>query len=425
MIYLVLVIFFIMLLSKIPIVFSIGLASLLYIVMSGEWNMLMSMPQRMIVTVDSFALLAIPLFVLVGELMNTGGITRRIIDFCRALIGHFRGGIAYVNILTSGFLSSIVGSSNAVAAITSKSIVPEMQKDGYTNEYASSVSAASSIMGPLIPPSMVLIIYGLAASVSIGELFLAGIIPGLLVLIGFSIIAFFYARKHDVPKKVKTPFKGILLSFVQTIPALMIPIVIIGGIMSGLFTATEAGAVGSILAFVLGVFIYRETDIKQLKYILIRTGIVTATILIIAAMANLFGWILTMEKIPQTVAETLISLSDNPYIILLLINILLLVIGMFIEPFAAIFIMVPVLLPVATGLGIDPVHFGLIMSFNLILGLITPPVGLTLFIVTGITKVPFLKLCRGLIPYLCVSLILLLIITFFPSLVLFLPNLFS
>lgn len=423
MIFLLFIVFLLLVFLGQPIAWALGLSTLVYILMNDQWSFLVSMPQRMVVAVDNFSLLAVPFFVLVGELMNSGGITARIINFFRTLLGHIRGGIAYVNILTSGFLSAIIGSANAVAAITSKAIVPEMRKDGYTNEYSSAVSAASSILGPLIPPSMVMIIYGITASTSIGALFFAGIVPGVLLMIIFSVISWYLSRKMNVVARQRSSGKEIWQSFVSTIPSLFIPVFVIGGIATGFFTATEAGAIGCLLAFILGKFIYREFKMKELPEMLIRTGSTTAVILIIASTANLFGWVLAMERIPQIIAESLLSLTSDPYLLLLIINIFLLIVGFFLEPFSAILILVPVLLPIVTQLGIDPVHFGVIVSFNLIIGLITPPVGLALFVTSGITKVPVHTLSKTLIPFIVGSVIILFLITYFPPLVMTLPNL--
>lgn len=423
MVFLILFIFLILVLIGVPIAFALGFISLFYVLINGDFSYLTSLPQRLLVAIDNFSLLAIPFFILLGELMNSGGITSRILNFFRSLLGHTRGGMAYVNIVTSGALSAIIGSANAVAAITSKSIVPEMKKDGYSNEYSSAVSAASAILGPLIPPSIVLIVYGITATVPISDLFLAGVIPGLLVIVFFVIVAYFFSNDNEVTTKQKLPIKKIYLNFVIALPALIIPIFVLGGIIGGFFTATESGALGCLVAFLLGKFLYREITISILPQIIIRTGIATATIFILVATASLFGWVLTIEKVPQMIMQSLLSISNNPIIILLIINLFLLIIGLFIETFAAILITVPMLLPVVVQFGVDPVHFGIILSFNLILGLITPPVGITLFIVSGITKVSINKLCYSLLPYLFVAIIILLVITYIPSISLFLPDL--
>ncbi|WP_134704719.1 TRAP transporter large permease [Ammoniphilus sp. YIM 78166] len=416
--------FFGFLVAGIPIAMVLGLTSVVYILISGNFAFLMNVPQRMFIAADNFSLMAIPLFILAGELMNSGGITKRLTDFSRSLIGHLRGGLAYVNILVSMFLSAIIGSANAVAAIQSTSMVPEMKKDKYDEDYSAAVTAASSIMGPIIPPSMVFIVYGVSASASIGALFIAGIIPGLLLFLAFMVIAYFYARKKNFPTKERVPLSGILQSTLKAIPCLIIPIVIVGGIVSGSFTPTEAGAIGSFIAFVVGMFVYRELKWVDLPGIFTRMGLVTASIMIIVATANIFGWTLAIERIPQMIAEGILNISTNPLVVLLIINILLLIVGCFLEPFAAIIILVPVLLPVITQLGIDPVHFGVIVTLNLVIGLITPPVGIVLFVISGITKVPLSNLSRSVLPFIGAAIVVLLIVTYWPDLILYLPDKF-
>ena len=421
---LLIVVFFLLLFLGIPIAIVLGITSLTQIFIGGNSSMLASMAQTMLTAANNFSLMAIPFFVLVGELMNHGGITKRLTDFSRSFVAHFKGGLAYVNILVSMFLSAIVGSANAVAAIQSTSWVPEMKKDGYSNEYSSAITAASSIMGPIIPPSMVFILYGVTASASIGALFLAGIIPGLLLAVAFMVLAFFYARKNNFPIMEKASWGERNKAFLSAIPAIIIPIFIIGGIVSGFFTATEAGAIGSLVSFLVGMFIYRQLKWKNLYNIFLRTGIITATIMIIVATSNIFGLSLTLERIPQLVAEGILSISTNPLIVLLLINILLFIIGMFLETLAAIIIIVPVLIPVVSQLGIDPVHFGVIVSLNLVIGLITPPVGVALFVTSGITKVSVSNLSKAILPFIAAAVVILFIITYIPELVLWIPNLF-
>lgn len=426
MILLVFIIFFALVLLRMPIAFVLGASSIVYILLSGETGYLINVPQRMLAGVNNFTLLAVPFFMLVGDLMNNGGITSRLVGFVRTLIGHFRGGLAYVNILVSAFLSAIIGSANAVAAITSTSIVPEMRKDGYTNEDASAISAASSIMGPIIPPSMVMIIFAVAAGVSVGDLFVGGIIPGLLLAALFLAVAYIGARKNpDIVIRAKSSFLDIVKKFINTLPALSIPVIILVGIISGFFTATEAGAMGCLIAFILGKFVYKELTWKSMYPVLLNSGKVTAGILIIASTASLFGWVMAIEQIPQMVADLLLKISDKPWIILLMINLFLLVVGCFLEPFAAILILVPVLLPVINELGIDLIHFGMMMCLNLVIGMITPPVGLSLFVVSGITKVTVPRLVKSLTPYFAVSLIVLLMVTYLPQITTFLPSLFK
>lgn len=414
----IIIVFFLLLFLGVPIAIVLGLTSLSHMLISGNTSMLASLAQNMFTAANNFSLMAIPFFVLAGELMNYGGITKRLTDFSRTFVAHFKGGLAYVNILVSMFLSAIVGSANAVAAIQSTSMVPEMKKDGYSNEYSSSITAASSIMGPIIPPSMVFILYGVTASTSIGALFLAGIIPGILLAAAFAGLSYFYAHKNNFPTMEKASWSERYKSFLGAVPALVIPVFIIGGIISGFFTATEAGAIGSFIAFIVGMFIYRQLKWRNLYKVFLRTGTITATIMIIVATSNLFGLSLALERIPQLVAEGILSISTNPLVILLLINIILLIVGMFLETLAAIIIIVPVLIPIITQLGIDPVHFGVIVSLNLVIGLITPPVGVALFVTSGITKVSVANLSRAILPFAGTAFVVLLIVTYIPELVL-------
>lgn len=421
-----LLLFFALIGLGVPIAFVLGLSSFAYILIEGQTSLLLATGQRMVQGVNNFSLLAVPFFLLAGELMNRGGITWRLIEFAQSILGHFHGGLAYVNIVVSGFLSSIIGSANAVAAITSASIVPEMARKGYNLNAASAVSAAAATMGPIVPPSLILILYGVAANTSIGALFLAGIIPGLLLGAGFFVAAYFVSRRDaGIQRTPRVTTRQALRATLVALPPLSIPLVILGGIISGVFTPTEAGAIACVLAIGLGGFFYRELAWRDLPGIVLRAGIVTAGVLFIAATAALFGWIMAIERIPAIVAAWMTGLSSDPNIILLMIMASLLVIGLFLEPLAAILITVPVLLPVATQLGINPVHFGMMMSVNLVIGLITPPVGLVLFIVTGITRVSVVALSRALLPYYLGALVVLFLVTFVPQLSLFLPDLFK
>lgn len=418
------IIFLALLFLGVPVAWVLGLTGVIYLIISDNLSFFIAVPKLMSTAPDNFTLMAIPLFVLAGEIMNNGGITKRLTDFARSLVAHLRGGLAYVNIIVSAFLSAIVGSANAVSAIQSSFMVPEMKKDGYDEDYAAAVTAGGSIMGPIIPPSLIFILYGVAASTSIGALFLAGIVPGILLMIGFFVVAYIYARKKNFPTKEREKIKVVFKSFLIAMPALIVPFFIIGGIFSGQFTATEAGAIGSVIAFLVGKFIYKDLKYKHFSSILVRTGVISASVLIINSTANFFSWILTMENIPQLIANALLSISDSKWIILLIINIFLLLVGMFLEPLSAIIILVPILLPVIEMVDVDPIHFGVIVSLNLTIGLITPPVGLVLFVVSGITRVSFVKLSKAITPFVLVSIIVLLIITYIPIIVTFLPDMF-
>lgn len=408
--------FFLLLLLGVPIAFVLGISSIIYIATTGNIGILHSLPQRMFSGIQNFGLLAIPMFVLVGELMNSGGITKRLINFASVCIGFIRGGLAYVNVIANMFLASIVGSANAQTAIMSKTIVPEMEKKGYSRDFSSALTAASSIVGPLIPPSMPFIIYGVVAGQSIGQMFIAGIIPGLLFGIAFSILIYFISIKRNFPKEERADWKTILKTFCSVLPALSIPVLIIWGILAGVFTPTESAAFAVLIALITGLCIYKELKLKDLPKILINTVLTSATVTFLVATSNIFGWVLTFEQIPQMIANAIVNFADSPIMFLLLVNVILLVVGMFIEGVAALILLVPILLPVALQYGIDPIHFGIIIVINLTIGLMTPPVGTVLFITSSLADIKLEKLIKSLVPFLICAFIILLLITYVPQL---------
>lgn len=406
-----------------PIAYVLGISSIVYII-SSDIGLFESAPMRVFQGVQNFGLLAIPLFVFVGELMNSGGISKRLVGFTNVLLGHFRGGLAYVNIATNMFLASILGSANAQTAMMSRVMVPEMEKEGYKREFSSAVTVSSSLLGPIIPPSLVFIIYGVIAETSITSMFLAGIIPGILLAVSFMILIYFIAIKENFPKSKRATMKQAFEAFMKVLPALLIPFIILAGILTGVFTATESAAVASLVAFLVGFFIYRELKLKDLPKILIDTALNSATVTFIVAMASLLSWILAFERVPNAIGDFLISFSDSPLVFLLILNIILLIVGMFMDGIAAMIILVPILLPVALNLGIDPVHLGIIICINLTIGLITPPVGTALFIASSISGVKMETLTKSLVPFIIVAYVVLLILTYIPSLTLTIPQLF-
>jgi len=418
------VIFVLLLLIGIPISLVLIITSLSYILITGDMTLMTSVPQKMFSGMDNFGLLAIPLFMLAGELMNFGGITSRLVAFAKVLIGHFRGGLAYVSIVANMFLASILGSANAQAAMMSKVMVPEMEREGYDRNFSSALTLASSIVAPVIPPSMLFIIYGTLTGASIGDLFMAGIIPGILIGVGFIIIIGFMNRKHNFPKSERAKIGEIVKSFLRVIPALFIPFIIIYGILSGLFTPTESAAVACIIAVIIG-FSYKQLKPENLPEIFRNTVVNTATITFLIVMANVFGFILAYEQIPQTLAQGMLSLSESPIVFLLLVNILLLLLGTVLDGIAALIILVPVLMPLLATYQIDPVHFGVIITINLTIGLLTPPVGTGLFIVSSVAKVKIEDLVKAIMPFLIVSIVILLILTYWEDAVLWIPSLYS
>ncbi|CAM3805717.1 TRAP transporter large permease [Mesobacillus thioparans] len=415
--------FVVFLLMGIPISLVLGMTTVVYFLVTGNTMLLESTPQRLYSGMENFGLLAIPLFMLTGELMNSGGITNRLVVFARMLVGHVRGGLAYVTVIANMFLASILGSANAQAAMMSKVMVPEMEKEGYNREFSSALTLASSIVAPIIPPSMIFIIYGTLSGTSIGGLFMAGIIPGTIFGIGFIALIAYMGYKHNFPRSERASFSAIWSSFVKVLPAILVPFVITVGILSGAFTATESAAVASVIAFIVGMFFYKELKWKSFPKILVNTVIGTATVTFLIAMANLFGWLIAFEQIPQLIANSMLSISDNPFVFLLLVNIFLLIIGTLLDGIAALIILVPVFMPLVSGFNIDPIHFGVIICINLTIGLLTPPVGTGLFIVSSIAEVKFERLIKAVMPMLLLGIGMLFIVTYWEQTTLFIPRL--
>lgn len=416
------IVFSVLLLIRVPIAFVLGISGIVLLVGSGNINMLGNSPQRLFSSVESYSLLAIPLFMLAGEIMNSGGITHRLINFAQKFVGHFRGGLAYVNIVANTFLASIIGSAAAQIAMMTRIMVPEMEKAGYKRDFSAATTAAGGMLGPIIPPSMLFIIYGATSGTSIGSMFLAGIIPGLLIALGFLGVIAYIGYKETLPKTEKSSWPERWKSLLQIIPALLVPGVLIWGIVTGVFTPTESAGIACVIALLVSFFFYRELKIKDLPDIMINTGISTAIVTLLIAMANIFGWSMTFERIPQMIAEWMTTITSSPVIFLLLIGLLFLVIGMFIEGIALIIILTPIFVPILPEYGIDPIHFGVLICLNVTIGILTPPVGSGLFLATALGKVSIEKFIRAIVPFVAVSLIVLLIITLIPDLVLWLPT---
>ncbi|MBM0064444.1 TRAP transporter large permease [Alkalicoccobacillus gibsonii] len=415
--------FLVFIMIGIPIAFSLGLASLLYLLLAGI--PLTIIPQTMFSGINSFVLLAIPAFILAGNLMNAGGITERIINFANAVVGHIRGGLALTNVASSLGFAGISGTALSDTASIGSVMIPAMKKQGYGSGFSAAVTSISSTVGPMLPPSLPMIIIGTLASVSIGDLFLAGAIPGILLAIGFLIVTYIISVKRGYPKGERQPLSVVGKSFLGAFWALIMVVIILWGILGGYFTPTEAAVVCVIYAFIIGGFVYRELKLKDIPALLTNTLSSTASILLLVGFANLFGWILVSEGVPILIADGILSITENPFFVILLIVILLLTIGMFMETIAALVILFPVLLPVATSVGMDPVHFGVVMVLTLMIGLSTPPVGVCLFVASSFAKVPIGKTVRELIPYFGVAIFILLLVSYIPSLSLFLPSLFE
>lgn len=418
--------FVLIMILGVPVVFVIGLTVLIYMLVAGL--PLELIPQRMFVGVDAFVLMAVPFFILAGNIMNAGGLTKRLIRFTYVLVGTFRGGLAYVNVIASMIFAGITGAATADTSSIGSIMIPAMKKDGYDLSFSAAVTAASSTMGGIIPPSLPFIIYAVTAgSVSVAGLFLGGIVPGIMIgLFQMVLIRFFYAKKcPPVDKKKRISFSDIPKETGDALLALIMPIIMVGGILSGFFTPTEASAVACVYALVISFFVYKELSISELPKIFLSSAITTGACFMIVAAAAPFGWILTAEMIPLKLTKAILSLTNNPNLILLLILLLLLFVGTFMETIAAIIVITPVLLPLATKLGLDPIHFGLFVCFAIYIGLTTPPVGICLYIACSISGISLEQMTKAILPFIMVSIVVLLLITYFPSLVLFIPNLFG
>lgn len=406
----------------VPIAISMGLASAVAIWIDGG-TPLTVLVQRSFTSLDSFPLMAIPFFVFAGILMEYGGISRRLVNFANALTGHFSGGLAIVTVVTSMFFAAISGSSAATTAALGSILIPAMIHRGYHRNFTGAVQSVSGELGVIIPPSIPLILYGISTETSIGDLFMAGFLPGLLIAASLMTTIFIIAKKRKYAKETRKSGKELWIAFKESFFALLMPVIILGGIYGGFFTPTEAAGVAVAYAFLVGVVIYREIKLKKIIHIMTQSVVTTSTIMFILASAGLFGWILTREGIPQTVAQFFMSISDNPIIFLLLVNVFLLIVGMFMETNASIIILAPLLVPVAMQLGIDPVHFGIIMIVNLAIGMCTPPLGINLFISAQLAKINLLQITRGMIPFYIVLIVTLMVITYIPQISMFLPNL--
>lgn len=416
--------FFAAMIIGIPIVFVIGLTVVIYLYIAGLPFELLA--QRMFVGVDKFVLMAVPFFMLAGNLMNAGGLTRRLIRFSNVLIGNIRGGLAYVNVLASMIFAGITGSATADTSSIGSILIPAMKKEGYDVGFSAAITAASSTMGGIIPPSIPFVIYAVTAgNVSVAGLFMGGIIPGFMIgLAQMLVIRFFYKEKCPQPVKIeRILLKNIPKEARDAILALIMPLIIIGGILSGIFTPTEASALACVYALVISLFVYKEITIADLPKIILSSGLTTGACFLIVAVAAPFGWILTAEMIPLKIMNFILSVTNNPNIILLLIILVLLFLGTFMETIAAIIVITPVLLPLAQQMGLDPIHFGLIVSLGIYIGLTTPPVGICLYIASSIAEISLETITKSILPFIFTSIIVLLLITYIPQIVLWIPGL--
>ena len=406
---------------RMPIAFSLGFSSFVYIAASDI--PLSIIPERMFSGIDSFVILCVPGFILAGNLMNVGGITDRIIHFCMALVGHIRGGLGVANVGASMVFAGISGTAISDTVSIGSVMIPAMVKRGYDSEFSAAVTASSSTIGPIIPPSLPMVIAGTVTGLSVSRLFVAGIIPGLLLGFGLGIVSYFISVKRQHPKEERLPLREVIRSFFGAFWAILMTVIIIGGIIGGFFTPTEAAMVAVFYAIIIGFFVYRELKLHMLPKIFYDSAVTTASLMVLVGFANVFAWILTSEEIPVMITTAMLDLSSNPAVYILLVNLLLVFVGMFMETIAALMILMPILLKPAISLGIDPIQFSIMCVLNLVIGLTTPPVGVCLFVASSIARISIGRLAVALLPFIAVSLVVLILVSYVPQVTLWLPSL--
>lgn len=405
-----------------PVGFTLIVAAFAYFALT-DWSLVFFSGAKLVDSIDSFALLAVPFFILTGTLMNSSGITQRIFAFAKSLVGHYTGGLGHVNILASLLFSGMSGSALADAGGLGQLEIKSMRDEKYDDDYSGGLTAASAIIGPIIPPSIPLIIYGVISDQSIARLFLAGVLPGLIMTASLMVMAYFWAKKRGYQRAVKATTKERLYYFKRAFFALLTPVIIIGGIFSGFFTPTEAAIIATLYAMFLGFFVYRELTFKLLFTNIVDSMRLTGVAVLMIVGVEFFGQMIAHEQVAIRIADFFLNVTDNPVLLLLMINLLLIFLGMFIESLALLILLVPILVPVAVSAGVDPVHFGIMVILNLMIGILTPPMGMALFVVSKVGNIPVATLTRGVVPFLVPLVITLLLITFFPQIVLFIPNL--
>lgn len=416
--------FFIFAGLAVPIAFALAAAGAVAIWLSSSPLPLTTIPQRMFAAVDSFPFLAIPFFILVGDIMSGSGITRRLVDLAAAVVGAIHGGLAIITQVAGSMMDAMSGSSAASTAAIGSVMLPEMIQQKYDRGWAAAVVAASGVTGVIIPPSITAVVYGSVAGVSIGQLFMGGVLPGFFIVASMCILFAIQAKRRNYPvQKVDRSPKAFATALSRAGLALMIPMIVLGGIYGGFFTPTEAGAVTAVYTFIIALFVYRTLPVSKLWPLIIRSGVTTAAIMLVVAGANVLGFVVTFERVPQAVASFMLALSENPTIIMVLLMLIFLLAGMFVTASAAVVILAPIVLPIVKSLGIDPVFFGVLAVVNLGIGTVTPPLGINLFIVSGIASVPLDKVLREIWPVLVVLFFDLMIFMFFPQIVMFLPEL--
>jgi len=422
MIWIVILVFLVGLVLRFPIAFSLGLSCTVYVI--GTGIPLIIIPMKMYSGIDVFVLLSVPGFILAGNLMNSGGLTAKIVTFCNHLLGHITGGLSLANIGASMLFAGISGTAVSDTASIGAVMIPAMKKEGYDDDFSCAVTAASSTVGPIIPPSVPMIIAATLSGLSVGKLFLAGAIPGLLLGIGLMSVAYFISVKRNYPTHPRSSIKQIAAGFFDTFWALLMTFIILFGIIGGIFTPTEASIIAIIYAAFIGIFVYKKLNFKRIQVVVIKSMKTSSSLMILIGFANLFGWIILTERLPHLISGQILEFTTNKYLVLLLINLLLIFVGTFMETIAALLILFPILLKVAITVGVDPIHFAVIAVLNLIIGLTTPPVGVCLFVASSIGNTSLGKVSKASLPFLAVSLIVLTLVTLVPQISLFLPELF-
>ena len=407
----------------VPVAFALGLATAAALILADNYPLFVLLKETF-TGIDSFPLMAVPFFILAAELMSGGSLTEVLLKFAGQFVGHKRGGLGYTNVVSLTFFSGISGSALADAAGPGSMLIRMMDKAGYDRSYAAALTAATAIVGPIIPPSIIMIIYALQDdNVSVGALFVAGLLPGILIAVAMCLVNFYVSKKRNYKGDGgMPPWRDVLLTTWKAIPALLLPVIILGGMRAGWFTPTEASVVAVFYALICGKYVYRTLEWKALPDILSRSALLTASVLIIIGLSAAFAWIFTIEGLPQQVADWIITMNLSPWMFLIFVNIFLLLFGIFIEPLPGVMVLAPILAPVAFKLGIDPIHFAMIVIYNLTLGMITPPVGGLLFVTSNVARVPLSHLTRELKPFLWAHGVVLLILTFVPALSTWLPH---
>ncbi len=415
--------FIVALLIGVPIAFSLGIASAVFLTVKGGIPLTI-LAQRMFTGLDVFPFMAIPFFVLAGELMNSSGITKRLVSFADTLVGHLKGGLAHVNIVTSMFLAGITGSALADTSAIGSMLIPAMEKQGYDTDFSAAVTVSSSVIGPIIPPSIPMVIFSLLSGTSVAALFLAGVFPGILLGLGLMAVTYVIARRRNYPKSESPPsLRAIGAAVVAAVIPLLMPLIILGGILGGIFTATEASGVAVVYALLIGFLVYRNLTPRKFLDVLLSTAKTVGVVFLVIACSNIFNWMLTVDQIPQKITSAIGENVSNQFLVLLGVNVVLLFLGTFMEGTAAMIITVPMLMHIADAVGISPVMLGAIVVLNLMIGLITPPVGLCLYVACGITKLRLEQLTRAIWPFLLAEIVVLLLVTYVQPLTLFLPRL--